>query len=135
MHSKLTEDIIDHLINCKIFETSGIINYTCNKYGENILFTACRYDYYNWIKYLIELNINLDIKNKNGQTALHIILNDKNVDIEIVKLFFENDIENQVKYNATYLTVDHENKDVAKYLLQKHIELLGSSFESKIPDI
>lgn len=123
-YTELTEDIINHLINCKIFEISGMINYISDIYRENILFIACRYKYYNWIKYIIELGINLDIKNENEKTALHIILNDENVDIDIVKLFFENKIGSQVKYNATYLTIDHKNKNVAKYLLQKHIDLL-----------
>ena len=94
---------------------------------------AIMFDRYNVINEMLSLNFNINFKDNDGNTALHLIIkksSGKNTDSLyeeiIIKMIGKNiglNHVNKMGENALHIAIDVNNLDIAKYLLNKGINI------------
>lgn len=89
-----------------------------NRFGTNLLHYACIFDIKNMIKRLIELGIDVNSRDKDGNTALHIAVYNNCYDITEILLGYSMDVDAKNIYGdtpKTYLAFrDQRFKDLFK---------------------
>ena len=105
------------------------INEEYNKEGDTLLHLACKYNDFNAIRCLIEkYEMNINIKNKNGQTPFYKLCDNRKSDNEIISYFLQKnnllindeDIEG---INPLFLSIKNKNINLFYTLCYMNCEL------------
>ena len=129
------ENIIEILQKIKNISRNNSINfnYQDKDNGNSILHYACQRNNTKIIKYLIEFNNDVNIKNNDKQTALHIAA--KNNYLDVCSLLIENgallNIYDEYKKTPIHYSIQNNNSELIKYFYDIFIE---TDIDEKICD-